>query len=1092
MRKHFLLLFLMALLPLAGWAQVDISDGWSITLTPANASYTGGDLTPVVTLTKGGEALNASKFNVSWDKAERINVDADGYTVTVTPNMTNTYGDLAIKTKKFWILKANSELTTTPVIASNTTYAAVQESGNAYNLVGTAGVASFGDVEYIESADEPTANAAGWSTSIPTATSAGDHKVWYRVQGTDNYNGIAITLLGTVTIAGTDPTITTVPAAVGELTYKGTAQQLITAGAVAAGHGTLKYKLGAAGEWTTDATKIKGTDADNYTVYYMVEGDAGYKTTEPEEIAVSIAKASPVITAPTAATELTYNAAERALLSAEGSATLDAPVVYTIAYKAPSAETFDEPGDPVAYANVKATNAGTYHIVAKVVESANFNEVESATYVDVTIAQKAAAAPFAIAGLKYTGAAQQLISAGEAGIVQYKLGEGEWTTDASTITGTNAANYTVQYKVEDANYVAIEATNIANVKISGALLTVTVNNVTKEYDGNTTISDITASDYNILTSVAGYNAANIAYAAIDAANKNAGTHEGVVTITDAFANDNPNFEVTVIPGNLIITEKELYVTANMGLTTDMDTPLDISNSYVVTGIVGEDEPWAEEGAPVLTSNAPDPLVPGTFTLSFTEGTLKTNGNYKMRAENPYVIPVGANFVVTAAAGSKVIITVAPHEKVYGSNDPDYSSWVAGTDYYVTGLAEGDAIATITFTRTGDENVGVYALSATATVNHPDYYADGIDYNNSTFEITPKELVATVNQQVVRIGGTVDDIDADAWSVSGLEFDDTKDDLNGELSISSTDAETTTGTITLAIDNDNYTLKAGTNIGTLIVINNTTLVLDDTDADVVDKINAFAGQNATVKIKLGSRDTRTLGGERKWAAEQWNTLTLPFDISVAELSQILGYAIVNVVNEEGYSDASGAPVYKFNLTMKGGNGNEEKLKANKPFVVKTTEALADLIDENGYVNFGVQAIVAPTEDDLSGVAAGGNSMFKPTYATKTVTSADNGKIWFLLGNYKEWAYITSTSPNQWNIVPFEGFIDQTANLSRTEDATFLMEEIDGSVTAIKSVNVDNLGIKMSPEGWFNLRGMKLQGAPTEKGVYIKDGKKIVIK
>ena len=43
-----------------------------------------------------------------------------------------------------------------------------------------------------------------------------------------------------------------------------------------------------------------------------------------------------------------------------------------------------------------------------------------------------------------------------------------------------------------------------------------------------------------------------------------------------------------------------------------------------------------------------------------------------------------------------------------------------------------------------------------------------------------------------------------------------------------------------------------------------------------------------------------------------------------------------------------------------------------------------------------------------------------------------------------------------------------------------------------MNVDNLGIKMSPEGWFNLRGMKLQGAPTEKGVYIKDGKKIVIK
>ena len=31
-----------------------------------------------------------------------------------------------------------------------------------------------------------------------------------------------------------------------------------------------------------------------------------------------------------------------------------------------------------------------------------------------------------------------------------------------------------------------------------------------------------------------------------------------------------------------------------------------------------------------------------------------------------------------------------------------------------------------------------------------------------------------------------------------------------------------------------------------------------------------------------------------------------------------------------------------------------------------------------------------------------------------------------------------------------------------------------------------------DGWYTLNGIRLQGAPTEKGVYINNGKKIVIK
>ena len=60
------------------------------------------------------------------------------------------------------------------------------------------------------------------------------------------------------------------------------------------------------------------------------------------------------------------------------------------------------------------------------------------------------------------------------------------------------------------------------------------------------------------------------------------------------------------------------------------------------------------------------------------------------------------------------------------------------------------------------------------------------------------------------------------------------------------------------------------------------------------------------------------------------------------------------------------------------------------------------------------------------------------------------------------------------------------------AMFIFEELDGSTTAIKSIEADEIGGKKSAEGWYTINGVKLQNAPVEKGVYIQNGKKVVIK
>lgn len=83
---------------------------------------------------------------------------------------------------------------------------------------------------------------------------------------------------------GIDPATCTAPTA-NELTYTGERQELITAGAAVGG--TMKYKLGAYGEWGTEIPtgKVAGT----YTVYYGVVGDGNHTGIEPQSIEVTIA-----------------------------------------------------------------------------------------------------------------------------------------------------------------------------------------------------------------------------------------------------------------------------------------------------------------------------------------------------------------------------------------------------------------------------------------------------------------------------------------------------------------------------------------------------------------------------------------------------------------------------------------------------------------------------------------------------------------------------------------------------------------------------------------------------------------------------------
>lgn len=448
----------------------------------------------------------------------------------------------------------------------------------------------------------------------------------------------------------------------------------------------------------------------------------------------------------------------------------------------------------------------------------------------------------------------------------------------------------------------------------------------------------------------------------------------------------------------------------------------------------------------------------------------------------------------------------PATKVYG--DPTYAYSVNDLEV-VSGLAGSDTWETLkggaTFTPTLEsEDVHYDGNKVTATITGLANYPN-IEVQPLAFTVTKRPIGIKPINQTIDYGEAISKT-AGYWKyTSTLAFSDTKGDVRVELYTDEDVATFAPGSVNEGVikariaDESNYELDEENSVwGTLTINAATALDLDDSKDDNLTKIKAFDGKTVNVTINFSSRNGRNLGGVRDWKQFDWMTLTLPFDISVSDLSKKLGYAIVNVIDDSRTVISGTSSQFYGKLTMTGGNGyvdpndankNDTKLAANKPFLVKIADDIADR--NGGVIDFGLQTIVAPASAEDLKVPAGQGATFVGTnYAPYEVTKADKAEKWFMIGGGNgNWAYIGTTSPNTWELQSTEAYIQLPIE---TQSIIFNFEDVDGSTTAIKSVNADDLAGKKSAEGWYTLNGMKLQNAPAEKGVYIKDGKKVVLK
>ncbi|MCR5503950.1 MAG: InlB B-repeat-containing protein [Lachnospiraceae bacterium] len=539
-----------------------------------NLTYTGG---AQALLTAGSSEHGTVQYKLGADGNYGASVptatDAGTYTVYCRITATDgVHSDSAETQISVTIQKADPVFKTAPAAIADLIY-----TGEAQTLI-TAGATDHGTIQY-------RLSSGSYGTSLPTGKNAGTYSVYYKIVGDGNHKDSGEVLLSPV-IGRAEPSCTA-PSAVEGLGYLGVSQTLISRGSTS--DGTMKYRLGTEGEFTTSLPKA--TEAGTYSVYYMVAGDSNHTDKVWETpVSVKIDKAAgSLISLPRAKTVLFYTGSAQALIS--GGSVTGGKFVYSLTGTDDYSETIPT-----------GINADTYIVYYKVEADEDHSvPAGSSGTLEVTIRQKnITGATVSVSGT-YTYTGEPIVPSS----VTVKLGEttldpeNDYTVTASDNTAAGTAKIRIlgkgNYSGEAAGSFTIGKTTITASAVSlserryqPALTSVTVTGVTF-MNGSTEVSLVSGTDYTAS-----------AVLEDDAAGED---REAEVTIILL----NPNYELTStkVTGKVtILKAQHENVTVNGSECYGMTAAVDLS-AYIIEGAelgavnVTEDESEALSGTPYI-------------------------------------------------------------------------------------------------------------------------------------------------------------------------------------------------------------------------------------------------------------------------------------------------------------------------------------------------------------------------------------------------------------------------------------------------------------------------------------------------------------
>lgn len=231
---------------------------------------------------------------------------------------------------------------------------------------------------------------------------------------------------------------------------------------------------------------------------------------------------------------------------------------------------------------------------------------------------------------------------------------------------------------------------------------------------------------------------------------------------------------------------------------------------------------------------------------------------------------------------------------------------------------------------------------------------------------------------------------------------------------------------------------------------TTIELDENSES--NTIEAKTGVNVTLK--------------RTMVANEWNTICLPFDVSKEQAQTAFGEGVKIAELNAG----STGTTLSFNSV--------NEISATKPYLIKPSKENTS----NEYVFKNVNV----AKNDPDAVVTGGSLAFKGIFnmvdITKDVTNIGTNYYAAFLGADNK-IYKVKANGNK-----TKGFRAYFA-IPNSASASALRVVIDGTATSIKNIDSE---VVESDAPVYNLQGQRVDGNNLTPGIYVKAGKKFVVK
>lgn len=250
--------------------------------------------------------------------------------------------------------------------------------------------------------------------------------------------------------------------------------------------------------------------------------------------------------------------------------------------------------------------------------------------------------------------------------------------------------------------------------------------------------------------------------------------------------------------------------------------------------------------------------------------------------------------------------------------------------------------------------------------------------------------------------------------------------------------------------------------------------------VVNQLNTDIASNTSLKslnlsgaTSLGADIVAPTGSEMLWytsdkaslnrsfAADKWSTICLPFSMSSTQVNALKNNC--DIMQMASY-DAEKSTINVEDAT---------EMSVGKPYLVKAKSEKALFEDVS------ISDPVAVTED-TNPVTDNALSMVG-CYQEQTVTSAGNTTYY----GFNDGRFLYVASGKSAKVNPFRAYLELSGPAGTR--AISIGGEDDGT-TGIDVIQQDDA--KDSP--YYNLQGMRMDNAPQSKGIYLRNGKKFMVK